>query len=148
MQKPIYVKKQSFTKIGSFPISSSDYDKISLDNLLMLNGTENSVGVCFYKDLQNFFKRLRINLSRRFQYEGDFSFYACSEYGETSGRPHFHVLLFIPSFQEALFRTACVESWPYADWSKLRRGIEVAKDMSNYCASYVNRSSDFPTQPK
>lgn len=39
------------------------------------------------KPLQDFFKRLRFNTQRKLQY------YACGEYGDTYGRPHYHFVL-------------------------------------------------------
>lgn len=51
---------------------------------------------CFRtKDIQDFLKRLRINLSRKFGINKDaFSSFICSEYGALRGRPHYHMLLF------------------------------------------------------
>ncbi|AXL15543.1 replication initiator protein [Microviridae sp.] len=40
------------------------------------------------KHLQKFWKRLRKNLGIKFRY------FACGEYGEKSGRPHYHALIF------------------------------------------------------
>jgi hypothetical protein len=52
---------------------------------------------CFRsKDLTDFFKRLRTNLSRKFGIDKDaFSYFVCSEYGSLKGRPHYHLLLFM-----------------------------------------------------
>lgn len=103
------------------------------------------VGILYYKDLQNFVKRLRINLKRRYDYEKSFTFFSCSELGPTTHRPHFHCLLFIPKDDVSLFRTAIVESWPFADSSRTAKYIEVARDAASYVSSYVNRDSDIPT---
>lgn len=96
------------------------------------------VGVCWYPDIQNFFKRLRINLLRHYNYEKKFTYFACSEYGGQTLRPHFHGLIFIEPSAEDLFRCAIVESWPYADSDRTREFIEVARDCASYVASYVN----------
>lgn len=40
------------------------------------------------RDLQLFFKRLRKNTGQKIKY------YACGEYGDTSGRPHYHAIIF------------------------------------------------------
>lgn len=40
------------------------------------------------KDLRNFLKRLRKNTNARLRY------FACGEYGDKSGRPHYHILFF------------------------------------------------------
>jgi len=41
--------------------------------------------------LQDFIKRLRINLWRKYKITGT-KFFACGEYGEEKGRPHYHVV--------------------------------------------------------
>ena len=41
------------------------------------------------QDLQKFFKRLRKNLGGR-----KIKYFACGEYGENYGRPHYHIILF------------------------------------------------------
>lgn len=50
------------------------------------------------KDLQDFFKRLRINFKRKYDFPSDDSpgirFYACGEYGGETKRPHYHLCLF------------------------------------------------------
>lgn len=98
-------------------------------------------GVCFYQDLQNFFKRLRINLKRKYGITDKIDYWACSEYGSKTKRPHFHILLFFPIGidVEKVIRPAVIESWPYASKHRTDRGIEyVRKDASAYVASYVN----------
>lgn len=45
------------------------------------------------KDLQDFMKRLRINLKRS-GYEKKIRMYGCMEYGERFGRPHAHVIIY------------------------------------------------------
>lgn len=101
------------------------------------------IGVCYYKDIQNFYKRLRINLKRKYHYDKSFSFYSCSELGTQSARPHFHGLLNIPYEDEQLFRAAIDEAWPF-DSGLLPRKCETARKCSSYVASYVNRGDDFP----
>ncbi|WNK14680.1 MAG: replication initiator protein [Microvirus sp.] len=73
-----------------------------------------------YPDFQRFMKRLR----RRFSSARP-RFYMCGEYGETFGRPHFHVCLFNFRFPDQvyfskspsghrLFRSAVLEAlWPF-----------------------------------
>lgn len=47
------------------------------------------------KEVQNFLKRLRKNLSRRIRY------FACGEYGEKSHRAHYHAIIFGLSVSDA-----------------------------------------------
>ena len=103
-----------------------------------LNKKPHCVGVCYYKDLQDFFKRLRQNLKRHYNYEGKFTSFSCSEYGGSSYRPHFHSLIFLPKSCENIFRSAIVESWPFADQCRTAKFIEVARDCASYVSSYVN----------
>lgn len=106
---------------------------------------KNRVGVIYYKDLQNFFKRLRINLDRNYGITEPFTFFACAELGPTTKRPHFHTLIFIKPSYEKAFRNAIVKSWPFADCRRTEKYIEVARDAASYVSSYVNCSSDFPS---
>lgn len=51
------------------------------------------------KDMQDFFKKLR----RHFNYRGQkakFRYMYCGEYGDTTNRPHYHILLFGLDFQD------------------------------------------------
>ena len=106
------------------------------------------VSVCYYKDIQDFFKRLRINLSRHYHYEDPFVFYSCSEYGETYARAHFHLLIgfkrrnsFSQSEDFTMWQSAIVSSWPYADRDVMSKSIEIARNAASYVASYVNCSA-------
>lgn len=109
--------------------------------LLQLNKKKGCIGVCYYADLQDFYKRLRQNLKRNFNYHGSFTSFSCSEYGGHSYRPHFHALIFIPKSSEDVFRRAIVKSWPYADRDRTAKFIEVARDCASYVSSYVNSGS-------
>lgn len=117
----------------------TDFD---LYKLKSLHGLSNDfIGVCMYSDVQKFFKRLRIILHRKYHYEKNFSFYACTEYGGITQRPHIHGLLFIGQDDEETFRHAVLEAWSYADSGRTAKYIEIAKDVSSYLASYVNSNS-------
>lgn len=98
-------------------------------------------GVCYFPDIQNFFKRLRINLTRYYNYEKSLSYFCCSEYGPYSDRPHFHVLLYVPSSDVDFLRPIICKSWPYADCYLTREYIEEAINASSYVSSYVNCSN-------
>lgn len=100
------------------------------------------IGVCWYPDIQKFYKRLRINLKRHYNYEKYFSFFSCTEYGGHTYRPHSHGLLFVGLNDEALFRSAIVQAWPYADKRRTAKFVECAKDAASYVASYVNSNSN------
>lgn len=98
------------------------------------------IGVPYYRDVQNFIKRLRINLYRN-GYENKVRFYACTELGPTTHRPHIHLLLYFPKGHYSLIKTACVKSWLFDDIHKRYANIEAAYSPSQYLASYVNCDS-------
>lgn len=119
-----------------------DYDYGSLRGLKQLNKGAGNVGVIYYKDVQDFNKRLKQTLWRQYGID-QYVYFVASEYGGDGLRPHHHLLIFCPLSSVELFRSAVRKNWTYGDMSKERR-IEVARDMAGYVASYVNRGSDFP----
>lgn len=124
------------------PVFNYNPNDLKTGLLRNLNGMPHyMVGVCYYKDAQDFMKRLRINLQRKYHYYEKFTYYCCSEYGGSSHRPHFHMLFFIKPEYEATFRRCIVESWKYADKYRTLRGIEIARDCASYVSSYVNSNS-------
>lgn len=100
--------------------------------------SDDKVGVIYYKDLQDFFKRLRVNYKRLYHEDSSFNFFGVAEYGPKTKRPHFHVLLDIPASKITQYIEAIVKSWRYSSEKRLRRYIEIAKDCSSYVSSYVN----------
>ena len=96
------------------------------------------VGVIYYKDLQDFFKRLSINYKRLYHENSSYSFFACAEYGPQTKRPHFHLSLHIPADKVDNYVEAIIKSWQFSSSYRLRKGIEIAKDVSSYLSSYVN----------
>lgn len=130
------------------PIYSLDKFKPDYSSLYGLKGLKNAdnnkIGVCFYKDIQDFIKRLRINLKRHYNYEKLFRFYCCSEYGPTTCRPHFHGLLFINPADYPMFKRAIAASWSFDDYRTTFRHTQLARKASSYVASYVNSDSAIP----
>lgn len=118
------------------------YERYARGRIFTASGKRNAVGVCYYKDVQDFFKRLRVTLQRQFNYNKKFYYYACQEYGETNYRPHSHILLYAPAVDEPIFREAVDKCWRFD--SQLPRKFEVARCASSYVSSYVNMSSKFP----
>lgn len=102
------------------------------------------VSVCFYKDIQDFFKRLDINLKRRYGFKGKYSRFACQEYGTKHLRSHFHVVIFCDAVDVQMFKSAINEAWPYDRGYARHRKCELTKgSVANYVASYVNSFSTF-----
>ena len=99
-------------------------------------------------DIQRFIKRLRITLLRKYnKYEfqeknsPSFRYFCCGEYGPSTYRPHYHVLLFFNSeFFAAHVQEFIRECWKfgYTDTSF------VAKTNSSYVAGYCNSFAHLP----
>lgn len=124
---------------------SADSDgNCSLNRLRTLSHQRGKIGVCWFKDIQNFEKRLRINFFRKHGRKLDVKFYNTTEYGECTNRPHAHILLFIRPEDEEDVRHAISEAWPYAHVPPHGKQIQFAVDAAGYVASYVNSGSDFP----
>lgn len=95
------------------------------------------IGVCLFSDVQNFIKRLRQYLKYR-GYDFKISFYASTEYGETTTRPHVHLLLQVPRGYYSLVEHACCSCWKYGDCDSNPKSIQFAIKPASYIASYVN----------
>lgn len=121
-------------------------DSEDIRRLRKLRGqSDNSkVGVCYYKDVQDFEKRLRINLQRRYGITKPIYSFKCSEYGPSTERPHFHLLISIPEESLVQLQLAITEAWPYDSRIKSGQSIEIARDAASYVSSYVNSGSNFP----
>lgn len=72
---------------GSFTTLTYDDENVPIDY-----DTERAI--LNYKDIQDFNKRLRINLSRKYGFNVKYSFIAVGEYGSENERSHYHILFF------------------------------------------------------
>lgn len=127
-------------------VSELDYDtcKVVFNLPIIKNfGNLDAFSICYFKDFQNFFKRLRINISR---YGDNFpiSFFLCTEYGPSTFRSHGHALIFCPAIHSSSCRDFIIKSWSMCDKRRLARFVEVARNAASYVSTYVNRPSDFP----
>lgn len=102
------------------------------------------VGVLVNIDVQNFFKRLRKRYSKKYGYT-PLSYYVAPEYGPTTCRPHFHIILWLPDFlsKDELADYVC-ESWPFASSRRTRKYVEDEICSSAYISKYINCSSSVP----
>ncbi|UPW42045.1 replication initiator protein [Dipodfec virus RodF1_12] len=127
----------------SVPSSTCDFSGCNKPVKHTVNG---SVAICYSKDIQNFFKRLRINLKRYYNYNGNIRYFQTSEYGPSSQRPHFHLLLELetdrqisPSFDQ--LKRAVATSWPFCNVYKFKRSFERAYNPAKYISQYINCGS-------
>lgn len=104
---------------------------------------KDKIGVILYSDLQRFYKRLRVTLQRKYKVTSTFSYFGCAEYGPSTKRPHFHVLIFVPTVQTQLFIDAISEAWQFDSIARKRKGIQIARNASSYVSSYVNGNTHF-----
>lgn len=132
--------------LNSLPVEPwflKDFDKQVLKSLRNYR-SKNKIGICYYKDVQDFIKRLKINLERRYDVHFTISFFSVSEYGPTTCRPHFHLLIWCPFGFFERMREAIHQAWPFDDLFRQARSVEVAKDAASYVSSYVNKSASVP----
>lgn len=80
-------------------------------------------------DLQKFFKRLRKDLDLE---DRKIKYYACGEYGEKYGRPHYHAIIYgLPIDDQELIK----ENWPYG---MIKVGT-VTQHSCRYVAGYIQK---------
>ncbi|QCQ84985.1 replication initiator protein [Blackfly microvirus SF02] len=104
------------------------------------------------RHLQLFMKRLREDVGRRGSGEQRIKFYACGEYGEKLGRPHYHIALFGEDFSDdrykwrtsgtnTIWRSSRLEKlWPMGHSEIGELTIESAA----YVAAYVTKKINGP----
>lgn len=148
------LKHGGYKKISmSEPIGevlASDY--VSLDSYMsdvwdlpsLTHDSDDRTSICWYPDVKNFFKRLRINLQRNYHYDRPFKYFCCTEYGTATKRAHIHGLVISDKDAYSTFKRAIVETWPFADSDRTATNVEVAINAAAYVSSYVNSSVSVP----
>lgn len=101
------------------------------------------VGLIYYKDVQDFEKRLRTNISRA-GLKSKIRCFKTAEYGATTFRPHFHLAVTCRVDEQAQIASLIRKSWPLCHWHVSDKRIQVARNVGKYIASYVNKSAEFP----
>ena len=134
------VKDYYFVSVPTIPY---EHDTISLKTLNKYD--KDKVGVLWYPDIINFFKRLKINLVRHYGFDYTDGYFYVGEYGPTTLRPHFHGLVACSTENVEIVKNTIVASWPYGSAARTRQYCEVAFEASSYVASYVNGTSDIPS---
>lgn len=106
-----------------------------------------SIGVLFYKDFQDFAKRLRVNIQRSLSLDcpPNLSYFAVGEYGEDTSRPHFHSVFDVPRDIAPRFKSFVRQAWPFSLRAPYRQCELVYGDPSDYLSTYLSCNSDLPT---
>nr|DAW04009.1 MAG TPA: Replication associated protein [Microviridae sp.] len=103
-------------------------------------------GFCYKPDIQNFFKRLRINLVRKYGNvpESKIRYFVASEYGPATYRPHYHGIIFCDDERIAndMPRIIC-ENWQMCSFDRCDVQL-VSGSAPQYVAKYVNGFSRLP----
>lgn len=129
--------------IGFLHLEKDFKEKYSFRGLRSAVGKGEAVAVCYYPDLQNFVKRLRVFLQRKHNLQKPIFFFGCTEYGPSTFRSHVHLLLHGPEEYEQVLSEGTSKCWRFDD--NMRRKFEVAIHASSYVSTYVNRDADVPT---
>lgn len=122
--------------------------KVGRDKFVCINDV---LSIVYQKDIQNFFKLLKIKLFRA-GYHGFFSYTYATEYGETYLRAHIHSLINYDKRYEPLVKRCIIESWKHSDLSRrfrdekgrYRESVELAKNPASYVSEYINLRSIVP----
>lgn len=89
------------------------------------------------KDLQDFFKRLRMSVNGR-----TIKYFACGEYGGETERPHYHSIIYGVGLQED-DKKAVMDSWKKCDWKNdkiyTRSFGIVEPDSIRYVCQYIDK---------
>lgn len=105
---------------------------------------DDKISVPYYKDVQDFQKRLSITLKRQYNYDEKLQYFQVNELGPTTLRSHFHLVVTCPKDRIKMFKDAVNTCWSYDGYSARLQKCKVVRDAAKYVASYVNRSSNFP----
>nr|QJB18826.1 MAG: replication initiator protein [Microvirus sp.] len=105
------------------------WDNTSFLTLTYDDASLPTFGTLFPYDLVTFFKRLRKKLSLE---KRKLKYYACGEYGDLNGRPHYHSILFGVNPSE---KKLIEESW---NQGRIDLGT-VTYDSCRYVAQYVDK---------
>lgn len=111
--------------------------------------SEEVVSIIYYKDIQNYIKRLREYVkyhteifpsseSRQFEY------YICAENGENFSRAHFHALIYVNSNYVAQWKRTIAANWSFDNYDLCYQNVEIAVKPSAYVSTYLNSTIDLP----
>lgn len=122
------------------------YEKLPLLQKFAKKHHGAAVGVLFYKDFQDFAKRLRTNIKRGLALDSapELYIFAVGEYGEETTRPHFHALVDVSCDIASQFGRFVAASWPYSLRPPRRQCELVYGDPSQYLSTYLTSCIGLP----
>lgn len=135
------------------PESFSDtFEQSYNDSLDFISYHNNCIPVVSIKDIQNFFKRLRSKIVYNHGKNKNIRYFCCSEYGPTTFRPHYHLLLWFDAPElVSTIKKYIYESWksynPHktiSSFFKRNKCVFVYGKAEQYVAGYVNMYSHLP----
>ena len=111
----------------------------------------NTFGILYYKDVQDYFKRLRKNFYTKYKAKADIKYFVLCEYGAKYLRPHYHIIVFsnderVRTFIEERQHVSpkCKSKHINDDWSYGFCDCERPKEngmVAAYVSSYVTTNS-------
>ena len=151
-----YLPLIDLTKLDS-SILNDDFKEAILQSSEFIKLHNNLIPCISIKDLQDFFKRLRINLIRKLKLNEKqriLRYFVACEYGPTTFRPHYHMLLWFDSSKIA----KVIKEYIYKAWqpktslkslsSFLARNrvafVNSASSAIGYVSQYINCLADIP----
>lgn len=111
---------------GSFTTLTYDDEHIHIDY-------ENERAILNYKDFQDFNKRLRENLYRKYGFRIEYSFIVVGEYGTENQRPHMHLLIFGLDWKN--HDKVITESWQ----NGIVQNLPIKRGGINYVLKYMDK---------
>lgn len=107
------------------------------------------------RDIQNFFKKLRINLIREYgipKEESGLRYFCAFEYGPTTFHPHYHLLLWFDSPRVARIIKVCIfEAWKsktnhtqLSEFLRYNQCKFVSCSCARYVAGYIASNTNLP----
>lgn len=131
------------------------YDKAVEHSSSFISFHDGMIPCVNVRDIQLFFKKLRINLVRKLhlnEKERSIRYFVASEYGPTTFRPHYHILLWFDSDKVAqVIKEYIYQAWkfknPHSSFESFQRRNRmefVRGHAAAYVAGYLNCRSNLP----
>lgn len=133
--------EENATKINEF------LARVNHDHRLL----PNTFGILYYKDVQDYFKRVRKNFYTKYKEKANLKYFVLCEYGAKYLRPHYHIIIFsnderVRSFIEERQHVSpkCQSKYINEDWAFGFCDCERPKEngmVAAYVSSYVTTNS-------